>query len=46
MLWVEGLVDDLTRDTIGKFRNAPFDKAINVERDGSNRNCFVTGWKS
>jgi len=41
MLWVVGLEVDPTRDTICESRNTSFDKAVNVERDGSNRNCFV-----
>ena len=31
MPWVEGFVVNLARDTIRKFRKAPFDKAVNVE---------------
>jgi hypothetical protein len=42
MFWVVGLVVDLARDTIREFRNTPFDKAVDVERDSPNRNCLVT----
>ena len=45
VLWVEGTVEDRTRDTVREFRNASLDKAVNVERDSSNRDGFVTAWK-
>ena len=45
MFRVQGVVDNRARDPIRKFRDAPSDKAVDVERDSSNGNCFVTAWK-
>ena len=45
VFWIEGLVEDSTGDTIGEFRNASFDEVVDVERNGSHCNCFVTAWR-
>ena len=46
MFWVEGPEENGARDTVCEFRNASFDKTIDVERDSSHRNRFVTAWDS
>lgn len=45
VLWVGGSENDPAWDTVCEFRDSSFHKAVDVDRNGSNRNCFVTAWK-
>ena len=46
VLWVKGHIDDSAWNAIRELRNTPCDNSLDVERDRSNRDCFVTAWKS
>ena len=45
VLRVRALVRGAVRDAVCEFRNPPFDKTVEVKRDGSDRNRFVTASK-
>ena len=45
MVWIAGQVKGRAGGAICESRNAPCDKAVNVERDGSDCNCSVAAWK-
>lgn len=45
VFWVVGPVENRTRYTVREFQDSSLDKAIDVEGDSPNRNCFVAAWK-
>ena len=46
VLRVGGPVGNPTWDTVSRFGDTASHKAVDIERNSSNRGCFVAAWKS
>lgn len=45
MLGVEAVIECIAPGTVREFYDTSFDEVVNVERDSSNRDCFVAALK-